>query len=275
MGDTQTQQTTDQRSLILRGWFVFGPLFAGLQTFIEVVRLAGDGLNIGQLASWLVSNWTMLTREFWDRILGYFPDIELIAAEKDALTAILFFLPLAISSLHVSISNKNDTTPSSKTNYYIKVVGLLVAIIVLFIVGRQVYNDLSEMLFNVNVDGGWFPVIGAALALLLAVYAMIVILFYLRNLGGLSQIIKWGGSATGATALILTAIPLSASLYLYASQIGTIRSMAIFIVSSSIIVTAVARPQRILLLAQIVIFLIAASFINEIAMEQLRGFQEI
>jgi len=266
------QQESDQRSVILQGWVLFGPLFAGLQTFIEIVRLAGDGLSIGQFASWLVVNWTTITREFWSKLLSYFPSVELIESEKDALTAIVFFLPLAISSLHVSLSVKTPDDSSNKYNHFIKIIGLLVAVVVLFVVGRQVYNDLSDLIFNMNVDGGTFPVVGAALVLLLAAYAFVVILFYLRNLGGLERIIKWGGSATGATALVLAAIPLSASLYLYASEIGLIRSLAILLVSSSIIVTAVARPQRILLLAQIVIFLIAASFLNEIVMEQVRGF---
>jgi len=264
--------TGKRRRELFRQWAIFGPVFAGIQTFIEVVRLAGDGLNVGRLASWLINNWTHLTREFWSRIFEHFPDVELAEPEKDALTTTMFFLPLALSSLHVALTNSNNQIDTNKYNYFIKFIGLLMSIVLLFIVGRQVYNDTANLFANVRIESTLLPIIGLGLAVLLLAYAVVVSMFYLRNMGGLPRVIRWGGSATGISTILLTAIPLSASLYLYAGQIGIIRSLAILIVTSSILITAVTRPSRILLLAQIVIFLIAAAFVSETIFDQLGDF---
>lgn len=84
-----------------------GPVFAGFQVASSIIGFFG----IGAVAKWILENWLPFTRWAWTEIFSFihFPDIS--TAEKDALTTLAFFAPMAISSLWAYWGNDADEKP--------------------------------------------------------------------------------------------------------------------------------------------------------------------
>ena len=79
-----------------------GPLLAGFQIAVAVVGFFG----IGAVAKWILENWLPFTRWVWSELFAWVHLPEISTAEKDALTTLAFFAPMAVSSLFVWLMRK-------------------------------------------------------------------------------------------------------------------------------------------------------------------------
>lgn len=86
-----------------------GPLLAGFQIAVSIVGFFG----IGAVAKWILVNWLPFTRWIWSEIFEYLYFPEISSAEKDALTTLAFFAPMAISSAITWF--RKDTTVETDT----------------------------------------------------------------------------------------------------------------------------------------------------------------
>ncbi len=72
-----------------------GPILAGFQLATAFVGFFG----IGAFASWVLVRWRPFTHWVWDNFFGWLQLPAITEPEKDALTAVVFFLPMAFWSL--------------------------------------------------------------------------------------------------------------------------------------------------------------------------------
>lgn len=72
----------------------FGPVLAGAKLAIIILSYIG----FGSVAKWVIERWYPFTRWIWDQIVRFFDLPALSIIEKDALTVLVFFAPLGLSS---------------------------------------------------------------------------------------------------------------------------------------------------------------------------------
>ena len=90
-----------------------GPILAGFQLAAILTSL----YSIGAFARWVLEVWRPFTRRFWDWATSFI-HIQLSAPEKDALTAVAFFTPLAFWSWYQH-AVKNNTRKLSRSMWWI------------------------------------------------------------------------------------------------------------------------------------------------------------
>lgn len=82
-------------SLMIKKLFdEIGPLLAGFQIAGSIIGFFG----IGAIAKWILEHWLPFTRWVWDEFFSFVNLPEISVQEKDALTTLAFFAPMAISS---------------------------------------------------------------------------------------------------------------------------------------------------------------------------------
>lgn len=122
-----------------------GPVLAGFQIAVSVVGFFG----IGAVAKWILENWLPFTRWVWAELFAWVRLPEISTAEKDALTTLAFFAPMAVSSLFVwlmrvrpveTASPSVDTAAIAKETRH-RVYAAVVGCIFMVIVGGSVIED--------------------------------------------------------------------------------------------------------------------------------------
>ena len=96
------------------------PVLAGFKVAIIVVSYFG----IGSIASWIIERWYPFTRWLWDSFLSYLQLPVLSTMEKDALTAVVFFLPIGTVALMTWILGRRESE-TFRTQTISAVLGLL------------------------------------------------------------------------------------------------------------------------------------------------------
>ena len=90
---------------------IFRELSAILAGFKLAIILIGY-FGFGSLARWVIEQWYPFTRWLWDNVFSYLYLPEITDVEKDALTAIVFFLPLGITAAIARIlGNREENQP--------------------------------------------------------------------------------------------------------------------------------------------------------------------
>ena len=120
---------------------VIGPIFAGFQLAAAVISYVG----VGAFASWVLSVWFPFTRNMWQLLIETISlPFSLTDIEKDSLTTLLFFLPVALSGFF-----KEDRTymRGTKTPLF-GAIGT--AIVFTLIVGQQVWTDFQSVVSGMS-----------------------------------------------------------------------------------------------------------------------------
>jgi hypothetical protein len=122
------------------------PLLAGFQIAVSIVGFFG----IGTVATWILEHWLPLTRLAWTRILELVNVPDISSPEKDALTTLAFFAPMAISSFisWYTRKNPNRTEPWTETlesdvakEVRLRIMAAVVGTIFMIAVGGSVVQD--------------------------------------------------------------------------------------------------------------------------------------
>lgn len=122
--------------MLQRVLFWIGPLAAGFQVATIVLSFFG----LGAVASWLIRHWFPFTRWVWGQVLEYVHLPEITDAEKDALTTLVFFLPLGLYAL----ANRREDQRDQKYR-----VGGLFAGAVFFCI--MAYSFILELIIDLSV----------------------------------------------------------------------------------------------------------------------------
>lgn len=123
-----------------------GPLLAGFQIAVSIVGFFG----IGAVAKWILENWFPFTRWVWSELLTLVNLPDLSKAEKDALTTLAFFAPMAISSF-ISWRTRDRSEPeqeptpeammASSKELRLRIYASLIGAAFMVIVGGSVIQD--------------------------------------------------------------------------------------------------------------------------------------
>jgi hypothetical protein len=147
----------------------FSAMLAGFQLAISLVGF----FSLTALAKWIVSEWIPFTRWVWDQIslrfnLPIFSDIE-----KDALTNLAFFTPMAISSVvFYIVDGKNN---ENRPNYPL---ALILGFGFFIIMGRDVIQEIfraaEDMPTNFVIEA-----LEPLVELVTVVYSASIMLFFI------------------------------------------------------------------------------------------------
>lgn len=244
----------------------FGPMTAGLHVFAQITLI----VELGIIGNWVRDYWLPATRLFWQKVFESlsFIDIDLTDPEKDSLTAVAFFLPLAISSVVLRFSaselTEDDEKPKKITIYSMRFAASICAVLILFFVSRQIVSDAEEI-FKKTGEGyerielfSMFSILGFGLLTIL------LVAFYRIELEIRRYLLIFGATIGAILEIILIGAPVFIAGYVSVVQLGLIRSAAILLVTFCIVMTIVVRPQRMFQVAMVVGVLIIAGAIWDI-----------
>jgi len=114
-----------------------GPILAGFQAAAALVGYAG----LGAFAKWVADNWFPFTRALWEKLISYLDlGIDLSAAQKDALTTAVFFLPMVIWSIFFAARQRKYTNPQM-----IRVVAQGAALVLVIILLLPAFTDQDAL----------------------------------------------------------------------------------------------------------------------------------
>ncbi len=249
----------------------FGPVLAGFQIAVSIVSFFG----IGAFASWVIEHWFPFTRWVWTEIISYidFPDIS--DPEKDALTAIAFFIPMAVSALLNRLNNHNSDSPDKGKLLRVRIAALVIGVIFMYLVGSRVIFDMLEMASNFEVTSFYEVFRYSNMVIVLLMIPYIIHFLYARliskehindweryyerssKIRRISQVLMF-------TVLLVTAA--GGGIWLAAAGMGWIRAFAPLFILLCLGTTVIFHPNRLLNTAGVVIAFVGASFGWELAL---------
>lgn len=202
-----TQGTAKRRTSGLQ----IGPFLAAVQTYAALAAV----VTLGPLAKIILENWVPFTRQLWTNLIEeYLPwNIVLTDAEKDSLTAVALFAPLAISSAYSALVSSREQDAAEDVeeeslrvaifrSSLLRSAAFLVSVVVLFLVSRQLINDAISLVTSMDYSEEvrlTISVVTAGIILLFAGFVFAV--YFLRS--GISfwkKLIAWVSTGAGLLA---------------------------------------------------------------------------
>lgn len=248
-----------------------GPLFAGIHIFSQIALF----FSLGKFAAIIRDHWNEVTRKLWDLFFEHlaFLQISISDKEKDALTAIAFFLPLAISSVGIALWDKSHKSTKSESkkpswsflrSFAFRISSVFVAIAILAVVSKQVVADISAIIDGTEPDQHLVKFVSISSFIFLGFCGLLMVIVFIINPDNRRKIIAWGATGAGLFEILLIGTPVTLGVMVASSQLGPIRTAAVFLVTLSILLTAAIKPIRITQIAIVVLTLIAASACMEL-----------
>ncbi len=240
-----------------------GPILAGFQLAAVVIGFFGSGA----LAKWILYNWFPFTRYLWSLVLAYIKLPEVTAAEKDALTTMVFFLPMGLWALYAKFFRKAPTPPLTY-----KIPALFVGALFVVLLGEQFLSDAYELAKSfkmppsislwVDAFGYWQ---GGLIFLVILVVVPFLGAFYFHMLWrSRNNIINWIlDFCFHLAAILANALVLGASVFaagsLFYFEIGPIRSAAFLLTIVLLLVAVYFNPSRLLVSFGVFLMFVVAS----------------
>lgn len=112
------------------------PILAGFQITVALV----GSIGLGAIANWILIHWIPFTHMVWSNLLEFINLPDITSQEKDALTAVVFFLPMAISTIWIRSTSK------SSQEIRIRIYATIVGFAFFAVIGQGVINDLTKIL---------------------------------------------------------------------------------------------------------------------------------
>lgn len=259
-----------------------GPLLAGFQIAVSIVGFFG----IGAVAKWILENWFPFTRWVWSELLTLVNLPDLSNAEKDALTTLAFFAPMAISSF-ISWRTRDKAEPEeaqspqgitdSSKELRLRIYASLIGAAFMVIVGGSVIQDTitlfttdapadvvseeSEPLLDVEA----FARLGLLVAVLGLIAAASALIYWLtrknrRLREKTDRFFQW----LGLNAKPIKSVVSGAAMSTAASIITSLSSLVSFAAASSGIVFAASQlgPIRTISPLLVLVSLLATVLLN-------------
>jgi hypothetical protein len=246
-----------------------GPFLAAVQTYAALAAV----VTLGPLAKLILENWIPFTRQLWSNIIEQYSPWPLILsdAEKDSLTAVALFAPLAVSSAYSALRSAGaalgeaDEDPEEVglrsailRSSLLRSAAFLISIVVLFLISRQIINDAISLVASVDYTDDArlsISVITAGIVLLFALFVFTI--YFLRSdISFWKKLIAWGTTGAGLVEFLILAGPALIGAYFAAQQLGPIRTLSVIVVILSILLTLVVKPSRIIAIFVILMGLI-------------------
>ena len=115
-------------------------ILAGFKLAIIVIGYIG----IGSLAKWVIEQWYPFTRWVWNNVIAYFNFPKITDVEKDALTAMVFFLPLGITAAIYRIKKIEE-----EVSLRVKITSLSLGVLFVYLICQNVINFiLTNSIFD-------------------------------------------------------------------------------------------------------------------------------
>lgn len=274
------KENTNSQSFFGQVFELMGPVLAGFQVAAAIVSFFG----VGAFANWIIENWFPFTRAVWTIILRYVTLPDITVAEKDALTTVVFFLPLAIYAVYSRFSGQ-----SSGADKFFTGAAFVVGSVFLFVLGEQVFSDIGEIVRSLSsLDGVTF--LGVVIYALIALYLVFVAGFswtFLRRVHAklfrrLSDheieqqfsLYHYSLKATAIPMIIVTFLVVSLCVLFY-DAIGVIRVVSIISTLSLLLVAVVFAPRRILVTLGVVVLFVVSSITWELAVLILKTIENV
>jgi len=229
----------------------FSSMLAGFHVTLSVTGYIG----FGALATWVIERWVPFTRFVWDKIANSIKDlihIELSNAEKDSLTGVAFFSPMALWAFIRYVRRQKE-----KVAKEVKSCSYLAGIFFIVVMAQPVLMDCIVAVSSVikpilNLPGSKhiYIIVGpiffsSVIALMVISFLYFISIIFTLLIGGLSlsslpegnifegmsfdvlsSIIK----TTSVIFLIIFSFFIVVAIFFGFSDIGAIRSFAVFIV---------------------------------------------
>jgi hypothetical protein len=200
-------------------------------------------------------------------------ELALTNAEKDALTAIVFFAPLALTTLVTHTLNTPDTKEDIELkdqlirSSFLRSIAFVVAIAVLAVISPQIIGDLVKLFTNTDHQVGvnFFSAASYSVLILFALFSFS--LFFVRTrISFWPKLMAYFTTGVGIIEFTLIVAPFLFGAVFVSQQIGPVRTAAVLAVVISIFMMIVVRPVRLLQLAGVVFLLIISGYIWEFAL---------
>lgn len=232
---------------------LLGSFFAGFNAFGHLTTF----VTLGALGTWVREYWLPLTRYFWELVTHQlaFLYISLTVEEKDALTAIAFFSPLAI---YLLATPRERVDLDNNTMRILRAFSILSGVFLVAIIASQPLYDLFSF-----GKSALFTYIGSTFIYLLAV---VLLIFYNDiNLNNKDKLLENNEIINDRAfsylhskyAISLYAIP---ACILCSYYIGVIRTAAPFAIIAIIIYTVRNNPWKLVYVSFWIISLLISSF---------------
>jgi len=115
-------------------------ILAGFNLAVIVIKFIG----VGSLARWVIEKWYPTTRWLWNNVFSYLDLPQISDIEKDALTAMVFFLPLGIIAIIYRI-RRIDKGVTNRT----KVISLSLGALFIYLMCK---NLINFVIYHSNLD---------------------------------------------------------------------------------------------------------------------------
>ena len=274
-----------------------GPIFAGFQIAVTLI----GSIGIGAFASWITTYWFPFTRWAWGGLFDWINLPQVSAAEKDALTTLMFFLPMAATSFLFKNSNHQSEDVAELNPSLQRAMAFGIGVIILYIMAGSVFSEaiivleatsesqladlassqyvrdyfpyISSILYSIPVilrphvftyQIKMIPLFGRTL------YYTIVRNYYFR------KYILWSKRHTKTTRkismiiiLVMVALVLFALGLPYAMnavELGFIIIVSILLILLSLALTVLFDPDRLMKTAGVVIAIVLASILWDVGM---------
>lgn len=265
-------------NVLLRVGDRLGPLLAGWQVFAQLTTL----ISLGALGEWIMKYWIPATRAFWSWVFTHLPfHVELTSADKDALTGIAFFLPMALATTIRLVRRPLELFAENRPYGGLTVFGALPAVLagatIIYVVSQQMFSDY--LLVNTMKDSTNIPTL--AETVLRAVPLMFFMLFLaLAFMSDARELPGWLTLLFGALAVVcavwwITSVAIYSigDFHLLVSKIGAVRYYALIGLLLLLVYIGFIAPKKIFVVFVVVAAFLAAAY-SWLAIEYLRKLIE-
>jgi len=250
-------------------------VLAGFQLAGGVISFFG----IGAIAKWILEHWLPFTRWAWGEIFAYIRLPDISAAEKDSLTTLAFFVPMAISSaiswwtrertLLDTSRSQADVAKELRARIYAAIAGTIFMVIVGGGVIQDTISLFMPVVTNSEKEGlldteafAWIGLFAMVVTLIASISAMIYwikrrISTWRRHF--ISAAMSVAASGMSAIMSLVSFGAMFSGIVIAAGELGPIRTVAPILVLLSLLATIYLNPARLLKTAGVVIALVVAS----------------
>lgn len=262
-------QKDGESSQLLRRLSVYT---AGFQVYSTLTGI----LALGTVGNWIATHWHGITRAFWDLLLVKILalDWRLSVLEKDALTAVVFFLPMGVLSF-VYVAKEADSgwmDPFSRKSpparkVFVRIVAMLCGCALVYILSHQTLGAIRDFWWPMPI-----PLWLANFTIMVFVPLLIVIASCRGIFGRIHR--RWAEKTHAffhgafrfmwATGNWIAVGALLYSVWRSANIIGFVSAFCALAILYFVLWTGIRFPERLIHVAAVVLALLAIGGISEL-----------
>lgn len=256
-------------------------ILAGFKLALIVISYFG----LGSVAKWVISHWYPFTRWLWDLFCEYYKLPIFPVVVKDSLTALVFFIPLAMAAI-IEIRKKSEDENKNTHRLLGAFFGFLFLVLICKDVISSIVYELSNManlensiirkiIVDMEIAFEFFTSLYGFLAIILYFGSGMFVFFYTRkNPNQRKLILRYVRKMSGFGTSIFAAMSAGSLLYAFAwlsdgsrneAERDIVVAISIMFIIVTIILAAVAfSPRKLFVTAGACIAFVAAAMCFEL-----------